>query len=147
MLNRWRLVEYTDDGCSIYECLKCDAQWEARTSPEHAHWRFCPVCGTQWLGPIDLNRERANHGWNRRVGGVTDRQRELAQLAEPMWQVFYKNMFTEGWEPDGDPFKGSAKLAVSFVNKWKRRGQERYDEHGTQYQIRSVKPTRTFPLP
>ncbi len=147
MLNRWRLVEYTDDGCSIYECLKCDAQWEARTSPEHSHWRFCPVCGTQWQGALPLNRERANHRWQRRAGGSSDRQRELAALCEPMWQVFFQNTFTDGcWEKDGEPFRGSARLAVSHVNKWKRLGQDRHLSPNL-YRIELVPTTQVFPLP
>lgn len=146
MLNRWRLVEYTDDGCSIYQCLSCKAQWEARTSPEHSHWRFCPVCGTQWHGPLDLNRERANHGWNRRCRGQSDRQRSLAKLAQTTWQVFFQNTFTDGWEVDGDTFQGSAKLALSWVNKWKRRGEDRHRSPNL-YQIRLVATTERFPLP
>ena len=29
----WRSVRYTDDGCSLYECLSCYNQWEGRTAP------------------------------------------------------------------------------------------------------------------
>lgn len=29
----WRYVNYTDDGCSIYQCLNCYNKWEARTAP------------------------------------------------------------------------------------------------------------------
>jgi hypothetical protein len=148
MLNRWRTVEYTDDGCSVYECLTCHAQWEARTSPEHSHWRFCPVCGTHWHGALPLNRERANFGWSRKVGGVSDHQRELARLCLPKWKVFFKNAFTEGWEEDeSQPFTGSAKLAASWVNRWKRPGNDPDDPHATQYRIELVKAERGFPLP
>ena len=149
MLNRWRTAEYTDDGCSVYECLSCKAQWEARTSPEHAHWRFCPVCGTQWHGVLPLNRERANFGWQRRARGGSERQRELALLCQPTWQLYFKNSFTEGWELDDDskPFQGSAKLAQSWVNSWKRRGQPEQDRYATQYRIERVKSDKTFPLP
>jgi hypothetical protein len=33
MINKWRLVEYTDDGCSLYECLQCEGRWESRSAP------------------------------------------------------------------------------------------------------------------
>lgn len=29
----WRYVEYTDDGCSIYQCLSCMNKWESRDAP------------------------------------------------------------------------------------------------------------------
>lgn len=29
----WRYVEYTDDGCSRYQCLNCKEIWEGRDSP------------------------------------------------------------------------------------------------------------------
>lgn len=153
MLNSWRTVEYTDDGCSVYECLHCHAQWEARTSPEHAHWRFCPVCGTQWHGVLPLNRERANHAWQRKAeaNGKSDRQRGLASLCLPLWQVYFQNSFTDGWEADGEPFNGSSKLALSWVNRWKRDSAvavaARHDSHATQWRIEMVKASERFPLP
>jgi len=41
---KWRNVRYTDDGCTIYECLHCYYRWEARSSPK----MFCMNCGTKW---------------------------------------------------------------------------------------------------
>ncbi len=56
-INYWRYKDYTDDGCSIYQCLKCYGEWEGRGAPGYHYegkynptWRFCPICGTQWLG-------------------------------------------------------------------------------------------------
>ena len=48
-VSRWRRVEYTDDGCSIYECLSCYKRWEARTNPSY-EWKFCPYCASEWTG-------------------------------------------------------------------------------------------------
>lgn len=39
----WREVEYTDDGCSIFQCLFCKAKWEARTSPGYYRYK-CGKC-------------------------------------------------------------------------------------------------------
>lgn len=58
-INCWRYVEYTDDGCALYQCLACYEQWEARTQPGwftvegeyRPAFRFCPFCGTQWETP------------------------------------------------------------------------------------------------
>jgi len=55
---KWRVVEYTDDGCSIFQCLNCYDTWEGRTPAGYsdfdgtytALWRFCPCCGIQWEG-------------------------------------------------------------------------------------------------
>jgi hypothetical protein len=54
-INFWRYVKYTDDGASVYQCLHCYKEWEARTSPGYTdkeeytpNWKFCPYCGIQW---------------------------------------------------------------------------------------------------
>ncbi len=55
----WREVRYTDDGCSIYQCLSCKASWEGRGAPGYYHWetgeyhvvwKFCPLCAVEWTG-------------------------------------------------------------------------------------------------
>jgi hypothetical protein len=54
----WRKVEYTDDGCSIYECLSCYKKWESRTDPEWAGWQFCPYCGVGWERRIEDKEDK-----------------------------------------------------------------------------------------
>lgn len=46
MLNKWRRVGYTDDGCVEYQCLACYARQDTRSFYES----FCPNCGTKWDG-------------------------------------------------------------------------------------------------
>lgn len=46
----FRYVEYTDDGCSIEQCLNCYQKWEGRGS--HG-WQFCPYCGTKWIDKLE----------------------------------------------------------------------------------------------
>lgn len=54
MINKYRRVEYTDDGCTAYECLKCKAQWEARN-----FWNvYCGKCGTKWDGELVWDTEK-----------------------------------------------------------------------------------------
>lgn len=59
----WREVQYTDDGCSVYQCLTCYSKWEARSAPwwsedgqkpvgKKGIWNLCPVCGVEWVGQI-----------------------------------------------------------------------------------------------
>ena len=47
---KWRLARHTDDGCTVYQCLSCKSEWEARTNPEWSRWVFCPYCGIKWEG-------------------------------------------------------------------------------------------------
>lgn len=56
-INLWRYVEYTDDGCALFQCLQCYERWEMRGSPGYFYegeyrpcWKFCPCCGTKWDG-------------------------------------------------------------------------------------------------
>jgi hypothetical protein len=41
--------DYTDDGCSLYECLLCHEKWEDRRS---TGWKFCSFCGTKWESEV-----------------------------------------------------------------------------------------------
>lgn len=61
MLHKFREVRYTDDGCSVYECLACKKGWEARTSPsaDRGNWQFCPYCGVKWAGELVYDRDAA----------------------------------------------------------------------------------------
>lgn len=53
----WREVEYTDDGCSEFQCLNCYETWESRTTPKK--WKLCPICGCHWIGQQQkCNREK-----------------------------------------------------------------------------------------
>jgi hypothetical protein len=47
-IRKWRQIKYTDDGCTLYECLHCYNQFEGRLSPKE--WKFCPYCGVEWEG-------------------------------------------------------------------------------------------------
>jgi len=65
----WRYVTYTDDGCSVYECLDCYRSWEARTDPKYSEWKFCPYCGCEWEGQKEWN---SNVKWDRQKGRNPD---------------------------------------------------------------------------
>lgn len=54
---QWRNVEYTDDGCTVYQCCSCLKQWESRTAPGRGNvlkWNFCPYCGIKWEGELKI---------------------------------------------------------------------------------------------
>ena len=59
-----RYVNYSDEGCEIYECLNCYGKVEVRTGnrlgwdkeyepAEYDKWKFCPYCGCQWKDYIN----------------------------------------------------------------------------------------------
>lgn len=85
-ISYWRNVDYTDDGCSLYECLNCYEQWEARTDPEYAKWKFCPYCGCEWEGEKEWNH---NAKWEHKKGQNPDPN---ARLALPIFMVQKKNI-------------------------------------------------------
>lgn len=59
---KWREIEYTDDGCSLYQCLHCYEKWEGRSSPEYG-WKFCPFCGVKWDGQ-EFARKGTESRWH-----------------------------------------------------------------------------------
>ena len=143
MINHWRLVKHTDDGCSVYECLSCLAEWEARTSPE-CGWKFCPACGTRWNGPLPNYRELANKAWERR------RQRWVAphyergkRLSAPEWRCESRNLnYDQDWEPDGTPFQGTAKAAWSWLHRQRKNHHPEWE-----WRILLVSSKERYPLP
>jgi hypothetical protein len=146
MINDWRSVEYTDDGCTEYQCLSCKTSWEARTSPEHAHWRFCPVCGIQWTGQLPDNDAACDRAWWRRRQYWTSQNAERSRrLHLPWWRYDYLSNFfpDDGWEPDYDtaPFQGSARTAHHNRKHWHA------DNNSGKWRLVMVPTTEQFPLP
>lgn len=114
MLNRWRYVAYTDDGASIYQCLKCYEKWEARTSPGD-RWRFCPYCGTIWDGQHEWDAEKK---WN-------FRQRK-SYVSPFIWVIQEKVLFSDFEKDWADTYKrmdafswGRWTTAREVLSMWK----------------------------
>lgn len=98
MIPQWRYVHYTDDGCALYECLQCKAQWEGRGGPGYrmfdtgeyvASWHFCPVCGVKWTGSprtddneVGPRRQRIREAWDKRRFGD-----DRIEWTPPFWWV------------------------------------------------------------
>ena len=102
----WRSKKYTDDGCVLYECLNCYHEWEARTSPKWAKWKFCPYCGCQWEGQKEWDEEAKakRHPYlpkpyeevyavqTRLVGNERDRWREVSPVGyHEYWKYEWNN--------------------------------------------------------
>jgi hypothetical protein len=61
---QYRYVEYTDDGCTRYQCLWCKSMMEIRDDP--TYWHFCPRCGKSWFNSADCRpREIPRWAWDR----------------------------------------------------------------------------------
>ena len=76
MINHWRTVRATDDGCSIYQCLACKQTWEGRD---------CPGYYDQFIDtPV-----KVEGGWttqSTQCGGETT-ESHYAKRAEPVYMA------------------------------------------------------------
>lgn len=57
MIKQVRTIEYTDDGCTAYECLACNARWEGRSKPGP----FCSYCGIKFEKHQEENANKAGY--------------------------------------------------------------------------------------
>jgi len=113
----WRSVEYTDDGCSIYQCINCKGKWESRSEPGYTVWHdkvgkefvlkaepeykpyfnFCPICGVAFKGPIRM--EYDNHdmlGERRlRIQRATE-SRRMDKATPTFWWVIQQREVKHG---------------------------------------------------
>lgn len=61
---QYRRVRYTDDGCTIYQCLWCMNRIEIRDDP--VFWCFCPKCGKSWFTRLECrDHDTPAWAWNR----------------------------------------------------------------------------------
>ena len=102
MIPYWRKKEYTDDGCSTYECLSCYDQWEARTSPGshykqedgtyqiETYWRYCPSCGIKWEG---------EHIWDVEATYEKKRRNYEARGGSPI-EIHFRVEYQYSWTPE-----------------------------------------------
>lgn len=110
-INYWRYVEYTDDGCSLYQCLSCYETWESRTAPGYFDlednyartWKFCPYCGVEWSGMRTTPFSRHHEG-RRQLGSRRHRIKAAIERREKQYQDEYWS------KPTGErgPYPGSA---------------------------------------
>lgn len=129
-INYWRYVEYTDDGCSRYQCLSCYKQWESRTVPGYFGlddsycpvFKFCPFCGVQWAGmrttgcsklheghkQLGRRRQRIEDAFEARFGYDRWRQPE-----PPYWLVVEQAEQTERDRDQGKPLAWKPRYKMS----------------------------------
>ena len=111
-LNKYRYVEYADDGCEVYECLSCKAQWEVRYVPTV----YCGNCGVKFEGKHEC-RDRYTPRWDYdRFDGryplmsVSDeREAYAAEAKEKVWVIqkritLLESQWSWDYEDDAEPF-------------------------------------------
>ena len=59
MINKFRHIQYTDEGCDEYQCLSCYGKLEIRYIN---NWKFCPMCGIEFSGELEC-REHTTPSW------------------------------------------------------------------------------------
>ena len=100
----WRRVKYTNDGCSLYQCLNCKGEYEGREAPGwylwyddqqqeleepiyKPHFRYCPFCGVEFTSAVRPGSNK--YGNNERMLGP--RRQKIADamnrrpISRPKW--------------------------------------------------------------
>ena len=197
---RWRYVNYTDDGCAVFQCLACKGQWEGRSEPgwfdcyeevpeptedsftvlvgeekkpRHTRkrdtpiykpvWRFCPLCGCEWEGPIECSDDNERmFGPKRaakaqRVRAILDTyplEKRYGNHHEPEWwwvlqtrEVWPDRDEPEEWSPKHkiNPYRVGAVRALEILRREQKdlkTGTEEDSLFGVREEARLIKMTR-----
>lgn len=97
---QYRKVRYTDDGCTVYQCLWCLGTVEIRDNP-HYGWNFCPKCGKSWFNRLEC-REHGIPRWYYDRWGNPDDNPESPNL----------------WELYNRPPESTSRWVIECRTKW-----------------------------
>ena len=111
-ISKWRIVEYTSDGCGIEECLNCYARWEGRSGA--SGWKFCPHCGVQWEGRHEC-RQRDEKKWEERHH-IWDRAEAIIREHPKVWMFEVSEDGGETWKEDYS--KDFPRLSAIDARRW-----------------------------
>ena len=117
-LNKYRYVEYADDGCDVYECMSCKDRWEVRSFPTV----YCGNCGVKFEGKHEC-RSHVEPRWEYerftkhqkyydsplRYGSDEREAYEAARAKEKVWVIQKRTIQLESsykwdYESDAEPF-------------------------------------------
>jgi hypothetical protein len=100
-LGQYRKIEYTDDGCSRYQCMWCKGCVEIRDDPKWG-WNFCPKCGKSWFEPMACRRRHTPRwSWDRYKGNydatvmTTEGEKRVGECEHP-WH-YQPSKATKKW--------------------------------------------------
>jgi hypothetical protein len=143
MLNKFRKIEYTDDGCTSYECLACGKEAEVR----NAGFAYCSYCGTKWDGELKWDEDRQYE--RRKLGHGATHEHMGALLF--LWRIETRcNAFGKGaWMAKG----GYRKITAAAALRWLRSNREEVLEEdlddplpAMEFRLR-IYPSKRLPLP
>jgi hypothetical protein len=149
LIKKWRCIEYTDDGCSRYECLWCKATWEARHFPSV----YCGNCGIRFEGEIAREPEPYDPAEYEKQSALAEEAR-LRRMRQSRWVIegrhFYEGtvMLAGGREwglahdsdPDGYAMQQMTAFEVLALLK-RYRAMNRYYERMTFFKMDDGTPT------
>ncbi len=128
---QYRKVEYTDDGCSNYQCLWCLNTMEIRDNPRY--WNFCPKCGRSWFTKLECREHWQPRWFYDRWGEYSDHDVMVMTTAGEVWANDLPYYFhlepTLEWyfEVRSDCFDGK-------WSEWKNDYKYQYDfKHGHKF--------------
>jgi hypothetical protein len=104
MINKYRYIQYVEDGTSEYQCLSCYGLMNIYDNPEWSNWRFCPLCGVEWDGKLEC-RSKHVAPWEYRLQEA--RRDDIIRSIEDRvtrektrgWVIEERTVF---WDKDGD---------------------------------------------
>jgi hypothetical protein len=73
-ITKYRHMNYTDDGCDLYQCLNCYKTLEIRYIPD---WKFCPMCGIEYSEELKC-RTTNDPSWLYKLGLDFNKAYDLA---------------------------------------------------------------------
>ena len=131
MLNKFRYVRYTDDGCSIYECLVCRNSWEIRGGIRG--WVCCPYCRTVWEGELEWDTRKENRRFQR--------QPQEGRLRNIIQVDIQERFIESGKEPQDDwkTIRTVSSDAAPWYLKHYRKNNDESDEWLGHFEYRVVK--------
>jgi len=138
-ISMWFVKDYTDDGCSIYQCLNCYNVWESRTSPKYAKWKYCPVCGIEWTQEKKSERPE----WKEKRWVNDEEPLNVCEFIIEKRQVLDSDEKTE-WKQESEcrfyiRSKADALYYIEDLRQKEQKFREEYPDWGTRSEYRISK--------
>lgn len=138
-MKKWRIFEYRDEGCSLYQCLECKETWVSRTEG----FPRCPYCGVVFEGQHKC-RIHGSPKWMYGRGWEDPYVKRRYDTRKPMvWRIescmFHKEgePYAEEWEFEVE--KVDAKEALVEYRKrvkWAQKENKEESIFGEKKEIR-----------
>lgn len=158
---QFRKVRYSDDGCTIFQCMWCKQTIEIRDNPDY--WNFCPKCGKSWFQRMQCRDHEIPRWYYDRWGnGEEPGAPSVYELCAPRkpstatWVIECRTKwFDDPWgewkhefSGDKDPCKPDWQWAKSMLEYHRGRHDCGDDQIKFEYRVRlEKKKDLTFHIP